>query len=127
VKFVPFFELIVIPIPSITSMTTNERTSAPESIAQVHFELTLPPFAVLRDCRSFGTFIESIEFLRLGNLPNFSSAHREIQEVNGELNNAIELLKSTKPSTRKSDSGIAAITFFRHPIMVLGSIQAGLK
>jgi hypothetical protein len=100
----PAFDSIMIPIPSITSMTTSELTSASGSILQVHLRLTLPPFAVSlgfpRDCQSFGIFIESIEFLQLTlNPPQFSLPHREIQELrelNGELNNTLKLLKSTK-------------------------------
>jgi FtsZ-binding cell division protein ZapB len=100
----PAFELISIPIASITSMTTTEPTSARESNPQVHLRLALPPFRVSisfsRDCRSFATFLETIEFIRLsGNVTQVPAGHREIQELreaNEDLNNEVEQLRMMK-------------------------------
>jgi hypothetical protein len=99
----PAFEAIVIPILSITSMTTTEPSTT-ESNPQVHLRMTLPAFAVTiafsSDCRSFTTFVESLEFLRLTlNPAHMTPAQREIHELraaNEELTSTIEMLTTTK-------------------------------
>jgi hypothetical protein len=82
----PAFDAIVIPILSITSMNTTEPGTVVESNPQVHLRLTLPPFAATiafsSDCRSFATFVESLEFLRLTlNPAHMTPAQREIHEL----------------------------------------------
>jgi hypothetical protein len=100
----PAFDSILIPIASITSMTTVEPSANPESNPQVCLRFALPPFSVSisfsRDCRSFTTFVELIEFLRMTlNPPQLPPAHREIQELreaNDELTTTVEQLKNVK-------------------------------
>jgi hypothetical protein len=100
----PVFEAIVIPVLSIASMTTTDPTTSPDSSPQVHLRLTLPPFAVSlgfsRDCRSFSTFLESLEFLRIAlNPARPAPVQREAEELrarNEELAGALEQLRATK-------------------------------
>ena len=99
----PAFDAIVIPILSITTMTTPEPAS-PNSNPIVNLRLTLPPFAVSisfpSDCRSFSSFVESIEFLRmtLSQSP-MTQAQREIHELrktNEQMQSTIETLHAMK-------------------------------
>ena len=99
----PAFDAIVIPILSITSMTTPE-SSSPDSSPVVNLRLTLPPFAVSisfpSDCRSFSSFVESIEFLRMTlGQSHMTQAQREIFELrktNEQMQATIETLHATK-------------------------------
>lgn len=98
----PAFDAIVIPILSITSMTTTDPST--NSNPTVHLRLTLPPFAVSisfsSDCRAFSNFIESLEFLRATMTPShMTQAQREIHELrktNEELTSTIESMHTTK-------------------------------
>lgn len=100
----PAFDAIVVPILSITSMNTTEPATASDLNPMVHLRLTLPPFALSiafpTDCRSFASFIESLEFLRATLSPSLmSQAQKEIHELrqsNEELNNTVEALRATK-------------------------------
>ncbi|OHS95186.1 hypothetical protein TRFO_02113 [Tritrichomonas foetus] len=100
----PAFDAIVIPILSITSMNTTEPATIADSNPTVHLRLTLPPFSVSisfpSDCRSFSSFIESLEFLRATMTPShMTQAQREIHELrktNEELTETIESLHTTK-------------------------------
>ena len=99
----PAFDAIVIPILSITTMTTPESAS-PNSNPIVNLRLTLPPFAVSisfpSDCRSFSSFVESIEFLRMTlSQSHMTQAQREIHELrktNEQMQATIETLHATK-------------------------------
>ena len=99
----PAFDAIVIPILSITTMTTPEPAS-PNANPIVNLRLTLPPFAVSisfpSDCRSFSSFVESIEFLRMTlSQSHMTQAQREIHELrknNEQLQATIETLQTTK-------------------------------
>ena len=99
----PAFDAIVIPILSITTMTTPEPTTT-NSNPIVNLRLTLPPFAVSisfpSDCRSFSSFVESIEFLRMTlSQSHMTQAQREIHELrktNEQMQATIETLQTTK-------------------------------
>ena len=99
----PAFDAIVVPILAITSMTTTEPTVV-DSNPMVHLRLTLPPFAMSiefpTDCRSFASFIESLEFLRMTlNPSHMTQAQREIHELrktNEDLTYTVEALRETK-------------------------------
>ena len=100
----PAFDAIVIPILSITSMNTTELSASTDSNPIVYLRLSLPPFSVSiafpSDCRSFSSFIESIEFLRTTMTPlHMTQAEREIHELrktNEVLTNTIQSLHNTK-------------------------------
>jgi hypothetical protein len=100
----PAFDAIVVPILAITSMTTTEPSTIADMNPQVHLRLTLPPFAISiafpTDCRSFSSFLESVEFLRMTlNPAQMSHAQREICELrksNDDLHSAVDSLKSVK-------------------------------
>lgn len=101
----PAFDAIVVPLLAITSMNTTEPTTMdPESNPMVHLRLTLPPFAVSiafpTDCRSFASFLESLEFLRSClNPSHMTQAQREIHELrktNEELSTVIDTMRTTK-------------------------------
>jgi hypothetical protein len=100
----PAFDAIVVPILAITSMTTTEPSTTADMNPQIHLRLTLPPFALSiafpSDCRSFSSFLESMEFLRMTiNPTQMSHAQREIYELrkaNDDLHSAVDSLKSMK-------------------------------
>lgn len=100
----PAFDAIVIPIMSITSLTTTEPSTTNDTNPSVHLRLTLPPFALSisfpSDCRSFSSFIESLEFLRMTlNPTRLTQSQREIHELrktNEDLSSSLEALHSTK-------------------------------
>jgi hypothetical protein len=98
----PAFEAIVIPVLSIVSLTTTEPTISHDSSPQVHLRLSLPPFSISlgfsRDCRSFATFIESLEFLRVA-LMRIAQGERMVEELrttNEDLTAALDQLRATK-------------------------------
>lgn len=100
----PAFDAIVIPILSITTMTTSDPSASLDLNPAVHLRLSLPPFAVSfafpADCRSFGQFTESLEFLRLTLSPStMTHSQREIYQLrktNEELSNAVTSLQTTR-------------------------------
>ena len=100
----PAFDSIMIPILSITTMNTTEPTTLGNSNPAVHLRLTIPPFSISlefpSDCRSFGTFIETIEFLILTLNPNhLNQSQKEIFDLrknNEQLQSTIHAFHSTK-------------------------------
>ncbi|KAH0790567.1 hypothetical protein GPJ56_005556 [Histomonas meleagridis] len=111
------FDAIVIPIFSIISLNTTEPTTAVDSNPEVHLRLTLPPFAVSiafpTDCRSFSSFLETLEFLRMTlNQSKLTPAQREIHELvktNEILMSTIESLRSTKQQQEEVIQELAQI------------------
>ena len=100
----PAFDAIVIPILTITNMTTTEPSTSQDLNPAVHLRLSLPPFALSfafsADFRSFGQFIESLEFLRLTLAPStLTQSQKELHELrktNEELSNAVTSLQTTR-------------------------------
>jgi hypothetical protein len=98
------FEAIVLPILAITSMTTTEPSTVADTNPQVHLRMSLPPFdlsiAFSSDYRSFSTFVESVEFLRMTLNPGqMAPAQREIHELrkaNDDLQTTVDSLRTVK-------------------------------
>jgi len=112
----PAFESIVIPIMSISSLKTNDPSTDGIANPEVHIKLSIPPFGISlsfpTDCRSFGYFVESTEFLSMTLGPSqMTQSQREVLELrkaNEQLQSIIQsyqIYKGQQDSLIKELSG----------------------